>query len=102
VYWAAYDSAGLRVTGPHVNRPVEVAETLYRWGAVAATGEGAKIYADILQLPLIDVHYPSPLALVIAAREALITNAVPQPLTPLYLRRADAVELAERKRVSPR
>ncbi|WP_326568149.1 tRNA (adenosine(37)-N6)-threonylcarbamoyltransferase complex dimerization subunit type 1 TsaB [Amycolatopsis rhabdoformis] len=95
VYWAEYDATGARVSGPHVQRPAEV-ETTSR----VAAGDGALIYADAIGVVPIEPRFPSPAGLVRVAREALLSGATPEPLTPLYLRRPDAVEPAARKRVT--
>lgn len=95
VYWAAYDAAGARVDGPHVQRPAEV-ETTVR----LAAGEGAVLYAEAAGVTPIEPRFPSPAGLVSTAREALLSGAEPEPLTPLYLRRPDAVEPTGRKRVT--
>ncbi|MET7995555.1 tRNA (adenosine(37)-N6)-threonylcarbamoyltransferase complex dimerization subunit type 1 TsaB [Amycolatopsis sp. NPDC005232] len=95
VYWAEYDAAGTRVSGPHVQRPAEV-ETTSR----VAAGDGALQYADAIGVVPIEPRFPSPSGLVRVAREALLAGATPEPLTPLYLRRPDAVEPAARKRVT--
>ncbi|AHI01522.1 hypothetical protein KALB_8164 [Kutzneria albida DSM 43870] len=100
VYWAAYDAAGRRSDGPHVERPAELAEKLPTLGVAAAAGEGAELYAEVLGLPLVPVKYPSPAGLVAAAAVELLASARPGPLTPLYLRRPDAIEPVGRKRVT--
>ncbi len=83
VYWARY-VGGQRVTGPSVARPADV-----RVDAAAMAGAGARLYADVLGLPLRDADYPSPLALARAAAERIVTHAPSETLTPLYLRRPD-------------
>ena len=95
VYWAAYDAAGNRVDGPHVDAPSVVARA-GELGAVAAAG-GA---AGLVGLPVRPPESPSPTALVTVAAPALRADAAPDPLVPLYLRRPDAVEPGTRKRVS--
>ncbi|MFE9744892.1 tRNA (adenosine(37)-N6)-threonylcarbamoyltransferase complex dimerization subunit type 1 TsaB [Saccharothrix saharensis] len=98
VYWAAYDAAGRRTDGPHVDRPADLVAKL---PAVAeAAGEGAELYADVIGLPVVPARYPSPVSLVAAAAEELLAGARPAALTPLYLRRPDAVEPVGRKRVT--
>ncbi|KAA2264674.1 tRNA (adenosine(37)-N6)-threonylcarbamoyltransferase complex dimerization subunit type 1 TsaB [Solihabitans fulvus] len=101
VYWAAYDAAGRRTEGPAVDRPAELAARLADLGVEVAAGQGAELYADVLGLPVVGSGYPSPAGLVAAAAEQLLAGAEPAPLTPLYLRRPDAVEPAARKRVVP-
>jgi tRNA threonylcarbamoyl adenosine modification protein YeaZ len=100
VYWAAYDAAGRRADGPHVERPAELAEKLPGLNVVNAVGEGAELYAEVLGLPVLPTRYPSPAGLVRAAAVEVLAGARPAPLTPLYLRRPDAIEPVGRKRVS--
>jgi tRNA threonylcarbamoyl adenosine modification protein YeaZ len=95
VYWAAYDAAGNRVDGPHVDAPSVVAKA-GELGAVAAAG-GA---AGLVGLPVRPPESPSPTALVTVAAPTLRAGAAPDPLVPLYLRRPDAVEPGTRKRVT--
>jgi tRNA threonylcarbamoyl adenosine modification protein YeaZ len=89
VYWARYEG-GRRVDGPHVQKPAELADI----EVDLAVG------AELLDRP-VEQRYPTPAGLVKAASEMLLTKATPPPLTPLYLRRPDAVEPGARKRVSP-
>lgn len=98
VYWAAYDPAARRLTGPHVEAPAVLTERLARLGVVAAAG-GA---AAPLGLPVAGPDAPSPAGLVAVAADALRTGADPGPLVPLYLRRPDAVAPGARKRVTAR
>jgi tRNA threonylcarbamoyl adenosine modification protein YeaZ len=100
VYWAAYDAAGQRVDGPAVQRPSDIRERLAELGVRRLAGEGAARYTDVLGLPIVEPLHPSPRGLVAVAAEALRTGATPGPLTPLYLRRPDAMEAVPRKQVS--
>jgi len=95
VYWAPYDASGTRVDGPHVQRPAEIVTD-----ARAAAGHGADLYADVLGLPVLDAKYPTPAGLARVARAAVLAGTEPAPLVPLYLRRPDATEPGERKRVT--
>jgi tRNA threonylcarbamoyl adenosine modification protein YeaZ len=99
VYWAAYDGAGARVAGPEVERPVELAERLPALEIRRAAGFGAALYAEVLRLEVTGPEHPSPAGLVAAAGDAVVLGAPGPPLTPLYLRRPDAVEPTGRKRV---
>jgi tRNA threonylcarbamoyl adenosine modification protein YeaZ len=99
VYWAAYDGAGARVAGPEVERPAELAERLPALEIRRAAGFGAAMYAEVLGLEVIGPEHPSPGGLVAAAGDAVVLGAPGPPLTPLYLRRPDAVEPTGRKRV---
>ncbi|NKE58268.1 tRNA (adenosine(37)-N6)-threonylcarbamoyltransferase complex dimerization subunit type 1 TsaB, partial [Lentzea sp. PSKA42] len=53
-----------------------------------------------LGLELLSAKHPSPEGLVAAAAAEVLAKARPAALTPLYLRRPDAVEPAGRKRVT--
>jgi tRNA threonylcarbamoyl adenosine modification protein YeaZ len=99
VYWAAYWD-GTRVDGPHVQRPAELAGLLRSLGITVATGAGAQLYADVLDVPLLDTPYPTAAGLVAVAADALRRGAEPGPLVPLYLRRPDATEPGPRKLVT--
>lgn len=94
VYWARYEH-GVRVDGPHVGRPAEVPVS----GVLAMTGAGARLYQDVIGLPLLEVDYPVPLDLVLGAAERVRTGAPSEALTPLYLRRPDATVPASSKAV---
>ncbi len=96
VYWALYES-GRRLTEPAVSKPADLPADL---GAVRAVGAGARLYAEQLRLPLADGDYPGVAGLAALARERVLGRAPGEPLTPLYLRRPDAVVPAERKPVT--
>ena len=93
VYWASYDAAGTRIDGPHVQAPGPL-------GAAVAAGDGARLYAEKLGVRVLEPSYPNVQGLVTVAAGALAADAGPAPLTPLYLRRPDAVEPGARKRVT--
>jgi len=124
VYFATYLD-GVRVTGPDVAKPADVAAAIGAGppeqasggapSAVAgiavvsgrvsasvdrAAGEGALKYAEIFGVP-VEEHllYPPGAALVALAAARIRAAAPSEPLTPLYLRRPDAVEPAGRKPV---
>ncbi|WP_243858461.1 tRNA (adenosine(37)-N6)-threonylcarbamoyltransferase complex dimerization subunit type 1 TsaB [Mycobacterium sp. DL440] len=82
VYWAHYRD-GVRVDGPSVNAPADVASVLQT--SVAAVA-GSPEHAALFALPRLDVVYPTPAGLV----RAVTDWHDPQPLVPLYLRRPDA------------
>jgi len=81
VYWASYDQAGERADGPHVTAP-DVAREALRGNRIV--GDGALHYGFATEE---SPRYPQVAAL---ARASLTQHL---PLTPLYLRRPDAVEL---------
>jgi tRNA threonylcarbamoyladenosine biosynthesis protein TsaB len=93
VYWAAYDAEKRRLDGPHVQAPED-------FGTRLAAGDGARLYADKLAVEVVEPYYPTIAGLVAVAEAELLANAEPAPLTPLYLRRPDAVEPGARKRVT--
>ncbi|WP_212822881.1 tRNA (adenosine(37)-N6)-threonylcarbamoyltransferase complex dimerization subunit type 1 TsaB [Polymorphospora rubra] len=102
VYWAVYAGTGERVAGPEVHTPAEVAGRARELGATVAVGDGAHRYTEQLGLPLRDEpRYPDPLALAELAAERVRAKAPSEPLTPLYLRRPDAVAPTARKPVLP-
>ncbi|MGZ6792611.1 MAG: tRNA (adenosine(37)-N6)-threonylcarbamoyltransferase complex dimerization subunit type 1 TsaB [Mycobacteriales bacterium] len=89
VYWAVYDGTGARVDGPHVSVPSQVPTAGLR-----VVGDGARLYGlSTNGLATEDEPlYPS------VARLAQVTEVL--PLTPLYLRRPDAVEPGASKKVT--
>jgi len=95
VYWAAYDAAGRRVEGPHVDAPATLVARVAELGAVTAAGGSAAV----VDLPVAGPESPSPAGLVAVAAAALRAGVVPGPPEPLYLRRPDASEPGARKRV---
>ena len=84
VYWARYDDDGRRVDGPHVSDPA-VARAALQGGRVV--GDGALLHGFATED---SPRYPLVALLAAAARHEDL------PLTPLYLRRPDAVEVAAR------
>jgi tRNA threonylcarbamoyl adenosine modification protein YeaZ len=97
VYWARYDHAGERVVGPDVSRPADIPLD----GVTDLAGAGARQYADLFaDRNLIGPDYPRPASLVGWARDRILGAAPSEPLTPLYLRRPDAVAPGAPKAVS--
>jgi tRNA threonylcarbamoyl adenosine modification protein YeaZ len=87
VYWARYDASGNRVDGPHVSRAADVATGSARDMA----GAGARQYQVELGLHLLGADYPQAADLLARAAGRIRAGAPSEPLTPLYLRRPDAV-----------
>ena len=86
VYWARY-AEGTRIDGPGVARPADLPP-----GVGALTGAAADLYPDAWpELRRVGVAYPDPAALVGVAADRVIGNAPSELLTPMYLRRPDAV-----------
>ncbi len=100
VYSARYDS-DVRVEGPAVERPAELAERLRSSGA-RLVGAGAVLHRDVFGgLSVQDGSpYPSAAALVRLAADRVLSGAPSEPLTPLYLRRPDAVAPEASKKVT--
>ncbi|MEP9392294.1 tRNA (adenosine(37)-N6)-threonylcarbamoyltransferase complex dimerization subunit type 1 TsaB [Gordonia sp. VNQ95] len=99
VYWALYGPGGHRRVGPEVTAPAHVAD-LIDGGPAAVDAVGGS--AEHLRLigwagsdPVVSV--PTVAGLVEAARGDLYADAAPGPLTPLYLRRPDAVERKDQR-----
>jgi tRNA threonylcarbamoyl adenosine modification protein YeaZ len=94
VYWATY-MGGRRTRDPDVARPVAVVADVER-----AVGEGALKYSDVFGVPIDELLlYPPGAALVSLAADRIRHDAPGERLTPLYLRRPDAVASAGRKPV---
>jgi hypothetical protein len=88
------------VAGPQVARPAEVPlDGVARMAGAAAAELGPAV--AVLGPVVVAPEYPDPAALVAVAATALRAKAPAGPLTPLYLRRPDAVEPGPRKRVTP-
>lgn len=103
VYWAEYDEQGARVAGPAVATPAAVAEMLRETGWTGrVVGDGALRHRDALAGHDVreQPRYPEPDALVLLAARRVLDGASSEPLTPLYLRRPDAVPPAASKRVT--
>lgn len=88
VYWAGY-ADGVRESGPAVNKATDVPAGGYQYVA------GSPEHTALFGLPALDRHYPTPQRLVLAASVDLAES--PKALVPLYLRRPDAVEQAQRR-----
>jgi len=97
VYWGRYVGGG-RVEGPFVDKPAELSTV----DVQAMTGAGARLYADVLGLPLLDIDYPDLVSLVRLAASEIRSRAPGEALTPLYLRRPDAVVPGTAKAVTQR
>jgi len=93
VYWARYE-AGERVEGPSVDRPADVVAALPP--GVCLVGAGAPLLGGEGSGPL----HPSMSLLVARAADRVLAGAPFDPLTPLYLRRPDAVEPGAAKKVT--
>jgi tRNA threonylcarbamoyl adenosine modification protein YeaZ len=102
VYWAVYGTAGDRWCGPDVDAPAVVADRIRDQRVQVAAGEGALRYADVLGLRVLDEpRYPVVDGFVELSFDRILAGAPGERLTPLYLRRPDAVAAAARKPVLP-
>jgi tRNA threonylcarbamoyl adenosine modification protein YeaZ len=93
VYWATYAADGSRLAGPSVAKPADVDPGT----SEVAIGAGAQLYD--LGLPVVGEPFPAVAALAELAADRVRSHARAEPLTPLYLRRPDAVEPTARKAV---
>lgn len=84
VYWARYDAHGVRVSGPQVSRPQDVP-----LDHAELAGAGGHLY--IPDRTRSGHDYPAAADLIGWARDRVVNGAPSDPLTPLYLRRPDAV-----------
>lgn len=98
VYWARY-VAGERVAGPEVVRPADLAARLKPGERLV--GAGAVLHGDVLGEVDESVLHASVPRLVERAAARVLAGAPSDALTPLYLRRPDAVEPGATKRVTP-
>jgi tRNA threonylcarbamoyl adenosine modification protein YeaZ len=98
VYWATYID-GRREMGPDVTKPATLLDGVTA-AVDAMAGAGARLYAEQLALPLLEgFDHPQVIALASLAADRVLGLAASEPLTPLYLRRPDAVEPTSRKAV---
>lgn len=91
VYWASYDATGRRCAGPAVDRPTQLAASLPPGSRVA--GAGALAYRVLFGAARLAEGEPYPTAAAVAAlaMPRALAGAAGEALTPLYLRRPDAV-----------
>jgi tRNA threonylcarbamoyl adenosine modification protein YeaZ len=84
VYWARYGAAHVRLDGPHVLKPADLA---LQHPALPVFGQGGHLYDGVLQAAG-EAGDPRAAAL---AQLVVSGQASELPLEPLYLRRPDAV-----------
>jgi tRNA threonylcarbamoyl adenosine modification protein YeaZ len=89
IYWAVYQD-GARQGDPAVDRPANVLARLSDARPDAVAGAGARMYADVLGLPLLDRDFPDPVALAGLAADRIRSMAPSEVLVPAYLREPDA------------
>ena len=103
VYWAEYDAGDERVAGPSVLTPGALADALRETSWTGRVlGDGAHLHREAFAgHEVVDApRYPAPDALVLLAARRVLDGAPSEALTPLYLRRPDAVAPGAPKRVS--
>jgi tRNA threonylcarbamoyl adenosine modification protein YeaZ len=102
VYWARYQH-GVRVEGPAVDKPAALVAALTP-PHPQVTGAGVALYPEAFAgLVLGDgPDYPTVAGLAAQAQERVLSGAPSEVLSPLYLRRPDAVEPGAGKSVSQR
>jgi tRNA threonylcarbamoyl adenosine modification protein YeaZ len=103
VYWAEYAGDGERLAGPSVMAPAALADALRDTGWTGRVlGDGALLHREafpdheVVEQP----RYPAPDALVLLAARRVLDGGPSEALTPLYLRRPDAVPPGAAKRVT--
>lgn len=101
VYWARYDETGARVDGPRVDRPPDVPLASVARVAGAADALLPSAAPASVMPSVVPPRHPDPAGLVAVVAAAVRGHAPPGPLTPLYLRRPDALEPGPVKRVTP-
>ena len=101
VYLSAYSGKGERLFGPAPVAPAAVAESLATADVVPRRmiGAGTPLLAGLADIADDAGAGSLSVGLVLAAARALLTGAIPGPLSPLYLRRPDATVPGPRKSV---
>jgi tRNA threonylcarbamoyl adenosine modification protein YeaZ len=101
VYLSAYSAKGERLFGPAPIAPAAVAESLATADVVPLRmiGAGTPLLAGLADVADVAAAGSLSVGLVLAAAGALLTGAIPGPLSPLYLRRPDATVPGARKSV---
>ena len=94
LYWARYSAAGQRLSGPQVCAAVDLEVGL------PVAGEGPLKYPELGAKP-IGPRYPDAACLAALAAKRIAAGTPAAPAQPLYLRRPDAREPGQRKRVTP-
>ncbi len=94
LYWARYSPAGDRLDGPRVCPAADLEASL------PVAGEGALLYPE-LGAVAIGPRYPDAADLAAISAKRIASGTPAAPAEPLYLRRPDAREPGQRKRVTP-
>jgi tRNA threonylcarbamoyl adenosine modification protein YeaZ len=94
LYWGRYSAARERTGGPEVCPATDLEAGL------PVAGEGALLYPELGAEP-IGPRYPDAACLAALVAKRIASGIPPAPAEPLYLRRPDAREPGQRKRVTP-
>ncbi|MGH3274462.1 MAG: tRNA (adenosine(37)-N6)-threonylcarbamoyltransferase complex dimerization subunit type 1 TsaB, partial [Streptosporangiaceae bacterium] len=94
LYWARYSAARERLSPPQVCPAADLPAGL------PVAGEGALLYPGLCLAP-ISPRYPDASCLAALAAKRIASRTPPDPAEPLYLRRPDARQPGQRKRVTP-
>jgi tRNA threonylcarbamoyl adenosine modification protein YeaZ len=102
VYWALYDEHEVRIDGPEIGHPADVATAL-RGRVRNVVGAGALLYPGAFGEFTVWDHdqYPQAAQLVWMVAMRRFLQPVGEDLTPLYLRRPDAQPPGKPKLVTP-
>ncbi|WP_035720086.1 tRNA (adenosine(37)-N6)-threonylcarbamoyltransferase complex dimerization subunit type 1 TsaB [Gordonia shandongensis] len=95
VYWALYEGVE-QIIGPEVSAPDSLVGRLAERPPETVIGESR--FAERFGARGVDLVAPTSASLVRCAGDRIVARADAAPLTPLYLRRPDAVELKDQKR----
>jgi tRNA threonylcarbamoyl adenosine modification protein YeaZ len=94
LYWGRYGAGGERLAGPCVTAASDLP------GGLPVAGEGALLYPELGAEP-VPPRYPDAACLAALAAARVTAGLPAAPAEPLYLRRPDAREPGQRKRVTP-
>lgn len=95
VFWGRYSGEAIRVEGPFVGAPVEVADHL---DGIPVVGAGATPFSDLFA-DIRSPELPAAGALALQAWAALVAGRRLLPAEPMYLRRPDVTPAATQKSV---
>lgn len=101
LYWAAYSREGTRVEGPRVDKPDVVTEWMTNHAVTRIAGTGTRLYGDMFTAFHAAPAHPHAVTLALLVTDRARARAQADPLTPLYLRRPDAVPPGRPKAVTP-
>jgi tRNA threonylcarbamoyl adenosine modification protein YeaZ len=102
VYWATYTFTNMRIDGPEISAPRDLARRLA--GEIRYVGgAGALLYRDVFaDFTVIESHpYPSATTLAERALHRWLLREPAGELEPMYLRRPDAQQPGAPKKVTP-